>query len=182
MPDISPEDSKLREIRELERQLAKKKASLGMNHPEGVKEYEPETVEMVQPSPVQRAEYTPGWTQNVQEAARAATKEPRVENRVEKESRFGAMVSTVKTATSGSLAKVDEDKAAEITRDVKAIMTMDEERKIQTLSALAWQKGINYSIEVARKLDDPYVLDLLHAHLSGELHEELVAAKKLDDL
>lgn len=184
MPDISPEDSKLREIRELERQLAKKKASLGMNHPEEVMEHdEPEMPrQMAQQPPVQRAEYTPGWTQSVQEAGRVSTQDPRVENRVEEESRFGALASTVATATSGSLAKVDENRGAEIARDARAIMAMDEERKIQTLSALAWQKGISYSIEVARKMDDPYTLDLLHTQLSGELHDKLVIAKKLDDL
>lgn len=168
MPDISPEDSKLREIRELERQLAKKKASLGMDHPMGIAD-----------SSSEPEEYSPGWAQVAREGAREA----RVENRVEEENQFEAMASTIKTATTGSLAVVNnEDRAAEITNDVKSIMAMDAERRIQTLSALAWQKGISYSIEVARRLDDPYTLDLLHSQLSGELYEKLVTAKKLDNI
>jgi len=165
MPEISPEDSQLREIKELERQLAKRKAALGLDHmSDDISDHNDD----------QDLDYTPGWT----EKGRGVGLEtgPRHENQIE------SMVATVKTATGGSLAPVDEDRSAEINRDVDALSAMEEEKKIKTLSALAWQKGISYSIEVARRLEDPYTLDLLHSQLSNELHDQLVEAKKLDEV
>lgn len=160
MPEMSPENSKLNEIRELERQLARKKAALDLDHLSG------EVGGMQEDLP-----------EVTRENVRENFQEIRQENQIE------SAVSAVKTATSGSLAPVDDkSRAAEIVNDAKTIEMLDADKKIQTLSALAWQKGISYSIEVARRLQDPYTLDLLHARLSGEMHDELVKSQKLDDL
>lgn len=165
MPEISPEDSQLREIKELEKQLAKRKAALGLDHLSG---------EISDHDGAEDLDYAPGWTERGRGAGLET--EQRHDNQIE------SMVATVKTATGGSLAPVDEDRTAEINRDVDALAAMEGEKKIKTLSALAWQKGISYSIEVARRLEDPYTLDQLHAQLSNELHDQLVDAKKLDDV
>lgn len=163
MPQISPEDSQLLEIKELERQLARKKAALGLECPSEVSD-----------PPLEETEYSPGWTKAARERAREAG--------IEEENQIETMASTVKSAANSSTVSSGDDRAEEVARDIKSILAMDEDGRIQTLSALAWQKGISYSIKVARGLNDPYTLDLLHSQLSGELHDRLVAAKKLDDL
>ena len=152
------------EIKELERQLARKRAALGLERPSEVSD-----------SSSEETEYSPGWTEAARERAKEAG--------IEEENQIETMASTVKSvAANSSTTSSSDDKAEEMARDIKSILAMDEDRRIQTLSALAWQKGISYSIKVARGLNDPYTLDLLHSQLSGELHDKLVAAKKLDDL
>ena len=85
------------------------------------------------------------------------------------------------TQTTTSAVK-DENKKKEIAQDVKSIAMMDETRKIETLVAIALDKGIEHSIEVANGLQDPYVLDTLHDKLVGELHDRLVKDKKLKEV
>lgn len=64
----------------------------------------------------------------------------------------------------------------------EAISMMDEKRKVETLVAIALERGIESSIETANALKDPYLLDALHDRLIGELHDRLVREKKLKDL
>lgn len=66
--------------------------------------------------------------------------------------------------------------------EAQAIREMDEKRKVETLSMIAFEKGISHSIELARKLKDPYILDALHDKLIGELREELIKRGKLKNL
>ena len=74
------------------------------------------------------------------------------------------------------------DKKKEIEQDAKSIAMMDETRKIETLIAIALEKGIMHSIAVANNLQDPYILDTLHDKLVGELHDRLVREKKLKEV
>jgi len=87
------------------------------------------------------------------------------------------------TATPIAVAsKQDENKRREIMEDTKSIALMDEGKRIETLVTLALEKGIMHSIEVANSLKDPYILDMLHDKLIGELHDKLVKENKLKDL
>lgn len=74
------------------------------------------------------------------------------------------------------------DKKKEIEQDAKSIAMMDETRKIETLIAIALEKGIMHSVAVANNLQDPYILDTLHDKLVGELHDRLVREKKLKEI
>lgn len=76
----------------------------------------------------------------------------------------------------------DDDKAQEVKSDVRKIKDMDVARQIKVLTALAFEKGILYSVTVARRLNNAYLLDELHDKLVGELHEELIKKGKLKDL
>lgn len=78
--------------------------------------------------------------------------------------------------------EIDGDKARDVQQDVRALATMDETRKMETLVAIALDKGINHAVEVANNLRDPYILDLLHDKLIGELHDKLVSEKKLKEI
>ena len=47
---------------------------------------------------------------------------------------------------------------------------------------LVFSSGLSAGIKAAQAANDPALLDAFHATLTGELHEQLVAQKKLDNL
>lgn len=47
---------------------------------------------------------------------------------------------------------------------------LDGQKKIKRLLQLASQKGVIYAVNVAKKINDPYVLDALHDTLAKEGH------------
>jgi cell division protein FtsI/penicillin-binding protein 2 len=146
MPEInSPENSRLEEIEELERQLAEKKAAANIES--GMNQVERQM-----------------------EISR--------ENLPEFQTQIAAPTPTSQAAQTD----VKSDKKKEIEQDARSIAAMDETRKVETLVAIALEKGITYSIEVANSLQDPYILDTLHDKLIGELHDRLVKENKLKDL
>ena len=76
----------------------------------------------------------------------------------------------------------DDDKSTEISTDISKIKDLDVSRQVKILTTLAFEKGIQYSIKVARGLNSPYLLDELHDKLVGELHDELVKKGKLKEI
>lgn len=74
---------------------------------------------------------------------------------------------TASTTKAQSLAKIDK---------------MDTENKIKTLSMMAFSEGIEKSVEMARALKDPFILDALHDKLVGELYNELIEKGKLREV
>jgi hypothetical protein len=144
MPEIeNPENSRMQEIEELERQLAEKKAAINIESGAG-----------------------------------------RIEKHIEiSRENLSEVQSPVIATTQQTAAFADnETKKKEIQQDIRSIVNMDETRKIDTLVAIALEKGISHSIEVANSLQDPYILDTLHDKLLGELHDRLVKENKLKDL
>ena len=76
----------------------------------------------------------------------------------------------------------DEGETKSAEKDFKKIKNLDTARQVEVLSALAFEKGINHSVSIARNLNDAYLLDELHDRLVGELHEELVKKGKLKEI
>ena len=76
----------------------------------------------------------------------------------------------------------DDDEEESVERDSKKIKNLDTARQVKVLSALAFEKGINHSVKIARDLNDAYLLDELHDKLVGELHEELIKKGKLKEI
>ena len=76
----------------------------------------------------------------------------------------------------------DETAKENVEKDFKKIKNLDTARQVEILSALAFEKGINHSVSIARNLNDAYLLDELHDRLVGELHEELVKKGKLKEI
>ncbi len=72
-----------------------------------------------------------------------------------------------------------ESPAPHVVKKVKAIGLESKERQIQLLIELVFQKGVDHAIEVARRLDNPYLLDELHDSLVDELYNKLVEEGKL---
>ena len=59
---------------------------------------------------------------------------------------------------------------------------LDKDHQVKVLSAVAFEEGITKAVDMARHLDDAYVLDELHDHLVGELYEKLVKEGKLKEV
>jgi len=54
-----------------------------------------------------------------------------------------------------------------------------DEATIAPIIAHAFTKGISSAVAEARKLGDPYLIDLLHDRLADEYYQRLVAARKV---
>ncbi len=87
-------------------------------------------------------------------------------------------ISTQQQATTAS----DEPAKENVEKDFRKIKNLDTARQVEVLSTLAFEKGINHSVSIARNLNDAYLLDELHDRLVGELHEELVKKGKLKEI
>jgi len=139
MADINGENPRLKEIEDLERKLAEKKAAFGV------------------------------------ETKKVETKE--VETNIENIQEM--QVPITPTSKKSTMVDDEEKKLEEIKKDVRKIRDLDTMRQVKVLATLAFEKGISYSIKVARSLDDAYLLDALHDQLIGELNEELIKKSKL---
>lgn len=69
-----------------------------------------------------------------------------------------------------------------VVKKAKEIKTEEKERQIQLLTDLAFEKGVVHATEVAKKLDDPYILDEFHDTLVDELYNYLVEQGKLKQI
>lgn len=139
MADINGENTRLREIEELEKKLAEKRASLGA------------------------------------ESKKPESKEAEISIENIQEMQVPIIPTTKKTAATDD----EERKLEEIKKDMRKIRDLDTMRQVKVLVTLAFEKGISYSIKVARGLDDAYLLDALHDQLIGELNDELIKKGKL---
>jgi len=69
-----------------------------------------------------------------------------------------------------------------ITQATQQIKDQPKERQIQLLINLAFEKSVIEAIEVAKGLDNPYLVDELHDTLVDELYNKLVEEGKLKKL
>ena len=72
-----------------------------------------------------------------------------------------------------------EPPSAKAQQEAKKIKQLDQENQIKSLSDLAFQKGLDFAIEVAKNLDNAYVLDQFHDNLVGQLRQRLIEQGKL---
>jgi hypothetical protein len=59
---------------------------------------------------------------------------------------------------------------------------LEKNQQLKGLVDLAFQKGVIYATEVARNLDNPYLLDEFHDTLIDELRQELIKTGKLEEI
>lgn len=69
-----------------------------------------------------------------------------------------------------------------VAQKVQQIRKQSKERQIQLLIELAFEKGIIQAVEVAKQLDNPYLLDEFHDALVDQLYNKLVEMGKLKSL
>ncbi len=78
-------------------------------------------------------------------------------------------------------AKIAIDQAA-VKEDVQKFKGVEKNQQLKSLVDLAFLKGVNYAIEVARNLDSPYLMDEFHDVLIDEFRQKLVEGGKLEEI
>ncbi len=63
---------------------------------------------------------------------------------------------------------VNDGLKPQVSQTAQDIKSNTPEEKIKKLLLIAQQKGVVYAVNVAKKMDDPYVLDMLHDALAKE--------------
>jgi len=66
------------------------------------------------------------------------------------------------------LLEADETTSAEAKRKADKIEFLGEKEKIEHLLEIAREKGVVFAIQVAKKMNEPYLLDILHDTLARE--------------
>jgi len=66
-----------------------------------------------------------------------------------------------------------------VVQKAQQIKGQPKERQIQLLTEMAFEKGVIEAVEVAKHLDNPYLLDEFHDALVDELYNKLVEQGKL---
>ncbi len=69
-----------------------------------------------------------------------------------------------------------------VIQKVQQIKTEPKERQIQLLTDLAFEKGIPHAVEVAKRLENPFLLDEFHKALVDELYNKLIEEGKLKQI
>jgi hypothetical protein len=64
--------------------------------------------------------------------------------------------------------ELDEGKKKEAGEKAKKIEFLGEKEKLEHLLQIAREKGVVFAIQVARKMNEPYLLDILHDILAKE--------------
>lgn len=77
---------------------------------------------------------------------------------------------------------VSDDQQQITAQTAQQIKEEPKERQIKLLTDLAFKKGLSHSVEVARRLDNPYLLDEFHDVIVDELYNKLVEEGKLKKL
>jgi len=72
--------------------------------------------------------------------------------------------------------------SSRVRKQIKSLKSLDKQSQIKSLCYLAFKKGLDFAVEVARGLNDPYVLDEFHDTLLDELRKELVEKGKLKQM
>jgi hypothetical protein len=64
--------------------------------------------------------------------------------------------------------ELDDNTKAEAEKKAEKIEFLGEKEKIEHLLQIAREKGLVFAIQVARKMNEPYLLDILHDTLAQE--------------
>lgn len=145
------------EAANLRRELAKKEAELA-RHKEKLAEFEQAGEE---PKIEVKAEIPEGRVEKVKERERIAKEE------AEKKTQKKKVQLRAQTVKKG------------IADDIAVVMKLKEPKQVKALVYLALTRGIYHAFEVAKGLNDPYILDEFHGVLSHELRELLEQKGKL---
>ena len=63
---------------------------------------------------------------------------------------------------------VDDSVKPQVSQTAQDIKTAGQDEKIKKLLLVAEQKGVVYAVSVAKKMDDPHVLDVFHDALAAQ--------------
>jgi len=69
-----------------------------------------------------------------------------------------------------------------IIQKAQQIKNEPKERQVELLKQMAFEKGVVEAVEVAKNLNNPYLLDEFHDALIDELYNQLVADGKIEQI
>ncbi len=69
--------------------------------------------------------------------------------------------------------------SAQTKETVKRLKSLDRTSQVKALCGLAFEKGLGFAIEEARRLNSPYILDEFHDKLVDEFYKKLIEENKL---
>ncbi|MBL7155386.1 MAG: hypothetical protein ISS88_02710 [Candidatus Portnoybacteria bacterium] len=72
--------------------------------------------------------------------------------------------------------------SSRVRKQIKSLKSLDKQSQIKSLCYLAFKKGLDFAVEVAKGLNDAYILDEFHDALVGELRKKLVEEGKLKQM
>lgn len=71
---------------------------------------------------------------------------------------------------------------AKVQEDYQRIQPLEKDERLEELKKMALEQGIAKAVFIAKKLDDPRLLDELHDTLADELKRQLIEEGKLEQL
>jgi len=71
---------------------------------------------------------------------------------------------------------------AQVQSDIAKLSGIEKNQQLKNLVDMAFLKGVAHATEVARNLDNPYLLDEFHDTLIDEFHKKLVEEGKLEEI
>lgn len=71
---------------------------------------------------------------------------------------------------------------AAVKEEAQKLKGFEKNQQLKALVDLAFLKGVSYATEVARHLDNPYLMDEFHDTLIDEFHQKLVESGKLEEI
>jgi len=77
--------------------------------------------------------------------------------------------------------EMDEESKGEIEKKAQTIEFLGEKEKIEHLLAIVREKGVVYAIQVAKRMNEPYLLDILHDTLAQEGYYKKIPSNANDD-
>lgn len=77
--------------------------------------------------------------------------------------------------------ELDENTKAQAEKKAKKIEFLGEKEKIEHLLKIAREKGLIFAVGVAKKMNDPYLLDILHDILAQEGYYQKIGQGNSDD-
>lgn len=77
--------------------------------------------------------------------------------------------------------ELDDEAKADAEKKAKKIEFLGEKEKIEHLLEIAKEKGLIFAIQVARKMNEPYLLDILHDTLAREGYYQKLGQTTSDD-
>jgi hypothetical protein len=69
-----------------------------------------------------------------------------------------------------------------VREDIGRIIPLEKQQKLEELKRIALEKGLTKAVFIAKKMDDPFLLDELHDALTDELKAHLISEGKLESL
>jgi len=86
---------------------------------------------------------------------------------------------TTQPATSSAPVSPSQEPAKEKAKELKRY---EKTQQLKGLIDIAFQKGVSYAVQVAREMDNPFLLDELHDVMVDELKKELIDRGKLEEI